>query len=115
MEKVVLLCVLIASILAASSQAGLALLDHVSKFVTHRRNEANLLARRMIALDLDPYELRLSDHAFFGHLQSQCTLCESRECCLQDLAHQSSGTAWKDGHWREYCPNALALEMLAAA
>jgi hypothetical protein len=96
-----------ASILAASSRA--------SKLVMHRRNEATLLARRMVALDLDSYELSLSDPALVRHLQRQCTLCKSRESCLRDLASDCRGAARRNRReWREYCPNASALGMLTA-
>src|SRR5271165_4181808 len=112
MEKIALLCILIASILAASSRTGLSG-DYPRKLVMRSRNDANLLARRMAAVDLDPYELTLSDSALIRHLQRQCTRCESRKGCLQDLAHECRGAAWRDrGKWREYCPNASALDML---
>jgi hypothetical protein len=72
-------------------------------------------ARRMVALNLDPCELRLFDPALARHMQRQCTLCESREYCLQVLTSESSGSALRDGEdWRDYCPNALALDMLSA-
>src|SRR5271166_5511455 len=94
MEKVALLCVLIASILTASSRAGLACLYHFSKLLRRCRNEANLLVRRTVTLDLDPNKLSLSDPALVCHLQRQYALCRSRKCCLQDdLARQSSGIA----------------------
>jgi hypothetical protein len=80
-------------------------------FVRCSRNNASLLARRMAALGLDPYELALSDPALVRHVQKQCTLCDNRECCLQAFAHETSGAALSDD-WRDYCPNALALEML---
>ena len=110
MEKIALLCILITSILAASSRTGL---NHLRELVTRSRNSANLLAQRMVALDLDSYELTLSDPALARHLQRQCTLCESRKRCLQDLAHDHRRAAWRDRRqWREYCPNASALNML---
>jgi hypothetical protein len=80
-------------------------------FVRCSRNDANLLARRMVALGLDPYELTLSDPALVRHVQKQCTLCDNRECCLQAFAREPSGVALRDD-WRDYCPNALALDML---
>ena len=80
-------------------------------FVRHSRSDTNLLARRMEALGLDPYELALSDPALVRHLQKQCTLCDNRECCLQAFARESSGAVLRD-NWRDYCPNALALDML---
>jgi hypothetical protein len=73
------------------------------------------LARRMVSLDLDPYELALSDPALLHHLQTHCTLCESRERCLQDFARETCGSAGRDREdWREYCPNASLLDMLSA-
>ena len=80
-------------------------------FVRHSRSDTNLLARRMEALGLDPYELALSDPALVCHLRKQCTLCDSRECCLQAFAREPSSAALRD-NWRDYCPNALALDML---
>ena len=79
------------------------------------RNGANPLVRRMVTLGLDPCKLRLFDPALAYHMQRQCALCESREYCLQDLTSGSSGSASRDREgWRDYCPNALALEMLSA-
>jgi len=79
------------------------------------RNDSNLLVRRMVALGLDPCELHFFDPALAHHMQRQCTLCESREYCLQDLTSGFSGSALRDREgWRDYCPNVLALEMLSA-
>jgi hypothetical protein len=75
----------------------------------------DLLRRRMLALELDPYEMTLSDPALLRHLQRCCALCESREDCASDLARASAGRAWQGrDDWRNYCENALALEMLIA-
>ena len=75
----------------------------------------DLLRRLMLALDLDPYELALSDPALLRHLRRRCTLCQSREDCASDLARASAGQAWPGrDDWRDYCENALALEMLIA-
>src|SRR5271166_984160 len=112
MEKIALLCILITSILAASSRTGLSG-GFLRERLMRSRNNANLLARRMVALDLDPYELTLSDPALVRHLQRQCTLCKSRKGCLLDLSHECKGAAWRDRRkWREYCPNASALDIL---
>jgi hypothetical protein len=75
----------------------------------------DLLRRLMLALDLDPYEMALSDAALLRHLRRRCALCQSREDCASDLARVSAGQGWQgqDG-WRDYCENALALEMLIA-
>jgi hypothetical protein len=83
-------------------------------FVRHSNNKDNLLARRMVALGLDPYETALSDPALVRHLQKLCTLCDNRECCLQDLTRTSNGSVLKNHEsWRDYCDNALALDLLA--
>ena len=75
----------------------------------------DLLRRHMLALDLDPYEIALSDPALLRHLQRCCSLCESREDCASDLARASTDRAWQGrDDWRDYCENALALEMLIA-
>jgi hypothetical protein len=77
--------------------------------------DADLLARRMVALALDPYEAALGEPALVRHLQRRCALCESRGRCLRDLACESTGSVWPDPHaWQEYCPNASTLEMLSA-
>jgi hypothetical protein len=82
-------------------------------FVRHSNNKDNLLARRMVALGLDPYKEALSDPAFVRHLQKLCTLCDNRECCLQDFTRSSTGSVSKSHeYWRDYCDNALALELL---
>ena len=75
----------------------------------------DLLRRRMLASGLDPYELALSDPALLRHLQRCCGRCESREDCVSDLARASAGHAWPGrDDWRDYCENALVLEMLIA-
>ena len=77
------------------------------------RDDNDLLRRLMLALDLDPYELALSDPALHRHLCRRCALCQSREDCASDLAQASAGQAWQGrDDWRDYCENALALEML---
>ena len=55
MEKIALLCILITSILAVLSRTGLSG-DFLREFLMYSRNDANLLARRMAAVDLDSYE-----------------------------------------------------------
>jgi hypothetical protein len=82
-------------------------------FVRHRTNKSNLLARRMLALGLDPYEEALSDPALVRHLQKLCMLCENHECCLHDLTRTTNGSVLKNHQaWRDYCDNAFALELL---
>jgi hypothetical protein len=98
------------------------------EYLTHDRGMSNsdgcivagghaddLLRRCMLALELDPYELALSDPALLRHLQGRCALCESRDACASDLAHASIDQPWQGcDDWRDYCENAIALEMLVA-
>jgi hypothetical protein len=80
-----------------------------------RADDQDLLRRRMIALELDPHELALSDPALLRHLSRCCALCENREGCLADLALSAAdcaGSGQED--WRDYCANVAALEMLMA-
>ena len=98
------------------------------EYLTHDRKAADcdlspvagghaddLLRRLMLALDLDPYELALSDPALLRHLRRRCALCQSRKDCASDLARASAGQACQGrDDWRDYCENALALEMLIA-
>lgn len=75
----------------------------------------DLLWRRMLAFGLDPYELGLSDPALLRHLQRRCTECDNRGECALDLGRTSSNKAWRgQDDWRDYCENALALELLIA-
>src|SRR5215470_8702286 len=75
----------------------------------------DLLRRHMLAFDLDPYEIALSDPALLRHLRRRCALCQSRQDCASDLARASAGQACQGcDDWRDYCENAAALEMLIA-
>jgi hypothetical protein len=79
------------------------------------RRADDLLRRRMFALELDPYELALSDPALLRHFQMRCVQCESRDECVSDLACGSASGSWQgQDDWRDYCENASALEMLLA-
>jgi hypothetical protein len=78
-------------------------------------NDVRLLERRMIAIDLDPYELGQAEGALFRHLQRRCMSCTSPGRCRHDLVHEAAGRMGPDRHmWLEYCPNAQTLEMLSA-
>jgi hypothetical protein len=70
---------------------------------------ADLLLRRMIALDLDRKEVSRLEPRAFQDLQRVCTLCGVRRRCTRDLARDSS-----DPVWQEYCPNAATLAALDA-
>jgi Family of unknown function (DUF6455) len=68
---------------------------------------ADLLLRRMAALDLDRNEVSRTQGRTFQDLQRVCMMCESRRRCARDLARDSATPAWKD-----YCPNATTLMAL---
>jgi hypothetical protein len=72
-------------------------------------NAADLLERRMAALDLDPIEVsHIAPHTF-RDLQKLCSFCKSHGRCLRDLARNPADEAWKD-----YCPNVGTLMALDA-
>lgn len=75
--------------------------------------DVNPLARRMIELDLDLYELSLSDAALARHLQRRCSLCAKRTYCIEDITyHCRVAGARVSREWLSYCPNSATLEML---
>jgi hypothetical protein len=70
---------------------------------------AELLSRRMAALDLDGKEVARTHPQTFRDLQRICTLCESHRQCARDLTRDASAPAWED-----YCPNVETLRALNA-
>src|ERR1700690_61749 len=70
---------------------------------------AELLSRRMAALDLDRKEVAQTHPQTFRDLQRICTLCESHRQCTRDLTRDSG-----DPGWEEYCPNVATLRALNA-
>jgi len=70
---------------------------------------AELLRRRMTALDLDQREVRCVEPAALQDLQRVCSLCSHHRRCAHDLAQDPDNPAWKD-----YCPNAETLAALSA-
>ncbi len=81
----------------------------IHKLVSRGPEAANLLLRRMAALDLDRNEVSRAQPQDFRDLQRVCTLCESRRRCVRDLARDAADPAWQD-----YCPNAETLMALNA-
>ncbi len=76
--------------------------------------EADLLRRRMVTLDLDPYEWALAEPALVRHLHRCCSQCDSQLRCTYDLAAESTDVGpQKHQLWRKYCPNAATLETLS--
>jgi len=68
---------------------------------------ADLLVRRMQALDLDPKEVGGTERRTLQDLQRVCAMCESHRRCARDLAHDAENPVWED-----YCPNAETLKAL---
>ena len=83
--------------------------DEFHKLVSRGPEAANLLLRRMAALDLDRSEVSRTEPRVFQELQKTCAFCESRRRCVRDLKQNSS-----DPVWEEYCPNAGTLKALNA-
>lgn len=72
-------------------------------------DSADLLNRRLAALELDPTEIRRTEPQVLHDLQRVCTMCTSGRECSHDLARDPSDPAW-----REYCPNVTTLDAVAA-
>ena len=79
------------------------------KLVRRGPEAADLLLRRMAALDLDRNEVSRTEPRTFQDLQRVCSMCESRRQCARDFARESADTAWQS-----YCPNATTLMSLNA-
>ena len=70
---------------------------------------ADLLLRRMTALDLDRNEITRIEPQTFHDMQRVCIMCEHHRRCARDFARDPASDAWK-----EYCPNAATLIALNA-
>jgi hypothetical protein len=68
---------------------------------------ADLLRRRMAALDLDPKEVARLEPAALRDLQRVCTLCKAHRQCARDFAHGAPLSTWE-----RYCPNSGTLTAL---
>jgi hypothetical protein len=79
------------------------------KLVSRGPDAADLLLRRMAALDLDRNEVSRAEPRTFQDLQRVCSMCESHRRCARDLARHSA-----DPEWQDYCPNASTLMALDA-
>ena len=66
---------------------------------------ADLLQRRMAALDLDPKEVAWLEPAAFRDMQRVCTMCKSHRRCAWDFARRAPVSTWE-----RYCPNTATLE-----
>ena len=72
-------------------------------------DSADLINCRLAALDFDRAEIRRTEPSVLSDLQRVCTLCTSARECKRDLAEDPY-----DPVWREYCPNVVTLDALAA-
>ena len=72
-------------------------------------DSADLLLRRMAALDLDRKEVSQTEPRTFQDLQRVCSMCNHHRRCRGDLARDADDPAWHD-----YCPNASTLMALNA-
>ena len=72
-------------------------------------DSADLLLRRMAALDLDRNEVSQTEPRTFQDLQRVCTMCSHHRRCRGDLVRDADDPAWHD-----YCPNASTLMALNA-
>jgi hypothetical protein len=70
---------------------------------------ADLLLRRMAALDLDRKEVSRTEPRTFQDLQRVCSMCDSKRRCRRDLTRDAADPVWED-----YCPNAATLMALNA-
>lgn len=83
--------------------------SELCRLATLGPQSAELLLRRMAALDLDRNEVFREEPGTFRDLQRVCSMCEYHRRCARDLAHDAANPAWKD-----YCPNAGTLIALNA-
>jgi hypothetical protein len=83
--------------------------SELRRLAAHGPDSADLLLRRMAALDLDRNEVSRTEPRTFQDLQRVCTMCNSKRRCKRDLAHDSDDPIWQD-----YCPNAATLMALNA-
>jgi hypothetical protein len=70
---------------------------------------ADLLLRRMTALDLDPNEVSRTEPETFRDLQRLCTLCRHHRRCARDFDREAATEVWD-----VYCPNTGTLAALNA-
>jgi hypothetical protein len=81
--------------------------SELRKLAKHGPEAADLLLRRMAALNLDRNEVAATVPGTFQDLQRLCTLCESHRQCERDLGRDPTDKAWED-----YCPNVAMLKLL---
>jgi glycerol-3-phosphate dehydrogenase len=79
------------------------------RLISQGPEAADLLLRRMAALDLDHKEVAQVEPKTFRDLQRICTMCESHRQCARHLSRDAGNSAWEN-----YCPNVATLKALNA-
>jgi hypothetical protein len=74
--------------------------------VSRGAKAADLLARRMHSLNLDPSSV---EPAVMRDLQRCCANCRSKALCEHELEDRP-----KEARWPKYCPNELTIGVLRA-
>src|SRR5262245_16037202 len=74
-----------------------------------RPDAADLLSRRLAALQLDAGRPAVGAGPVLRDLQRLCTMCKSKGRCARGLAEHPMSEEWQD-----YCPNADAIKLLVA-
>ena len=78
--------------------------DEIRVLAAKNKNAADLLARRMETLGLDP---ACVDSAVMRDLQRCCSKCSDKGRCVHELEDQP-----KEPLWPKYCPNEQTLAAL---
>jgi hypothetical protein len=81
----------------------------LQRLTSRGSHAADLMLRRLAALNLDRDEVAAVHRATFLDLQRVCTNCDCKGRCKRDLAQQP-----EDAGWEDYCPNVATLKMLDA-
>jgi hypothetical protein len=89
-----------------ATEAGVSVND-LYELTRHGPDSAELLSRRLRALDLDPALIAHEQPQDFRDMQRLCSLCESKGRCERDLSLNPENSIWS-----YYCPNAETIRAL---
>lgn len=79
--------------------------DELTEIASHGSHGSDLLYERMAALGIARDDIDRVAHGLIRDLEKSCSCCADKGQCTRDLdAHP------EDPVWKEYCPNAIALE-----
>jgi hypothetical protein len=68
---------------------------------------ADLLHRRLAALDIDPEDIRRISPLLLADLERTCAQCKDRDRCAEEMKDDPLPAGWES-----YCPNAGTLRTL---